>query len=159
LTDSGSYPQATAEWVVYQTRRSLWKMPIDGGEPVKLGENMAWSAISPDGKMVACALQVPLPARLALIPIEGGSPARVFDVQPNLPARIHWAPDGRAVTYVALQNGMSDIWSQPIDGGEPKKLTNFKSNRIFSFDWSRDNKLVISHGNSTSNVVLIRNAR
>ena len=49
--------------------------------------------------------------------------------------------------------------SQPIDGGEPKKLTDFKADVIFSFDWSRDNKLVVSHGTSTSDVVLIRNAR
>ena len=38
LTEMGSYPQATAEWVVYQERRGLWKVPIDGGEPVQLGE-------------------------------------------------------------------------------------------------------------------------
>ncbi len=162
LIDSGNYPQATAEWVVFQRGGgggSLWKVPIDGGEPVQLGKNMAWCAVSPDGKLLACTLQLPLPARLVVMPIEGGSPAKVFDVQPNLPARIRWSPDGRAVYYVALQNGISDIWSQPIDGGEPKKLTNFKSNRIFSFDWSRDNKLIISHGSSTSDVVLIRNVK
>ncbi len=159
LTELGSYPQATAEWVVYQARRGLLKVPIDGGEPVQLGENMAWSAISPDGKLIACALRVPLPAKLVVISIEGGSPVKVFDVQPSLPARIRWTPDGRAVTYVARQNGISDIWSQPLDGGEPKKLTNFKSDRIFSFDWSRDNKLVISHGTAASDIVLIRNAK
>jgi len=157
---SGNYPQATAEWVVYQTRRGLWKMPIDGGEPVQLSDDyLGWSAISPDGKLIACALNRPLPAKLAIVSIEGGSPLKVFDVQPNLPARIRWTPDGRAVTYVALQNGISDIWSQPIDGGAPKKLTDFKSDRIFSFDWSRDNKLVISHGSATSDVVLIRNVK
>jgi serine/threonine protein kinase/Tol biopolymer transport system component len=159
LTEMGSYPQATAEWVVYQARRGLFKVPIDGGEPVQLGEEMAWNAISPDGKLIACALRVPLPARLVVIPIEGGLPVKIFDVRPTLPARMRWTPDGRAITYVASQNGVSDIWSQPLDGGEPKRLTNFKSNRIFSFDWSRDNKLVISHGSSTSDVVLIRNAR
>jgi len=76
-----------------------------------------------------------------------------------MPARIRWAPDGRAVTYLSAQNGISDIWSQPIDGGKPKRLTNFKADTIFSFDWSRDNKLVISHGISASDVVLIRNAK
>lgn len=70
---------------------------------------------------------------------------------------LRWAPDGRAVTYVAVQNDIADIWSQPIDGGEPKRLTNFKSDEIFSFDWSRDNTLVNSHGSSARDVVLIRN--
>ncbi|MGI8897576.1 MAG: protein kinase domain-containing protein [Pyrinomonadaceae bacterium] len=159
LTDRGNYPQATAEWVIYQTARGLWKVSINGGEPVRLGENMVWNAISPDGKLIAYALNTPLPGKLAVISIEGGSPVQVFDVQPNLPARIRWTPDGRAVTYVASQNGISDIWSQPLDGGESKKLTNFKSDRIFSFDWSRDNKLVISHGTAASDIVLIRNAK
>ncbi len=160
LTDSGNYPQATAEWLVYQMRLGLWKMPIDGGESVQLSDkSLIRCAVSPDGKLIACALAMPLPAKLAIVSIEGGAPLKVFDVQPNLPARIRWTPDGRAVTYVALQNGISDIWSQPIDGGEPKRLTNFKSDRIFSFDWSRDNKLVISHGTAASDVVLIRNTK
>lgn len=60
--------------------------------------------------------------------------AKIFDVEFHLPARMRWKPDGRAVTYIARQNGLSDIWSQPIDGGEPKRLTNFKADEIFSFD-------------------------
>ena len=161
LTDRGNYPQAAAEWVVYQAGRNLWKVPIDGGEPAKLGENMTWSGVSPDGKLIACVLNKTGYAfnDLAVLPIEGGSPVKVFDAQLRLPARIRWAPDGRAVTYLSQQNGIADIWSQPIDGGEPKKLTDFKADEIFSFDWSRDNKLVISHGSSTSDVVLIRDAK
>ena len=38
-----------------------------------------------------------------------------------LPARMRWTPDGRAITYVANQNGVADIWSQPLDGGEPEE--------------------------------------
>jgi len=44
-------------------------------------------------------------------------------------------------------------------GGEPKKLTNFQTDQIFAFDWSRDGTLVISHGKSDSDVVLIRNVK
>jgi Tol biopolymer transport system component len=152
---------AGAEWVVYSDRQSLWKAPIDGGEPVRLSEEpMVRCAASHDGKMVACSLEEPgSPARLAVLPIEGGSPVKVFDVKFQLPARMRWTPDGRAVTYIGRQDGIADIWSQPIDGGEPKRLTNFKADEIFSFDWSRDNKLVISHGSSTSDVVLIRNVK
>ena len=94
---------------------------------------------------------------MAVLPIDGASPAKIFDVEFQLPARMRWTPDGRAVSYIARQNGLADIWSQPIDGSEPKRLTNFKADDIFSFDWSRDNKLVISHGTSTSDVVLMRN--
>jgi Tol biopolymer transport system component len=157
LIRGGSYPQVAGGWVVYQAGRSIRKAPLGGGEHVKLGENMTWGAISPDGKLIACALNVPLPAKLCVIPLEGDAPARCFDVRPSMPARIGWTGDGRGVTYLSRQDGMEDIWSQPLDGGEPKKLTNFKSDRIFAYDWSRDNRLVISHGSETSDVVLIRN--
>jgi hypothetical protein len=63
------------------------------------------------------------------------------------------------VTYVSRQNGTVDIWSQPVGGGERKKLTDFKANQIFSFDWSHENKLVISHGTNNSDIVLIRNIK
>ncbi len=161
LTSRGNYPHHTAEWVVYQVSGSPWKVPIDGGEPVQLSEeNMRWCAISPNGKLVACSLHTPgSPAKLAVIPIEGGPSVKVFDAQLEQPARIRWTPDGRALTYVASLNGISDIWSQPLDGGEPKKLTNFKTDQIFSFDWSREDKFVISHGTSVSDVVLIRNVK
>ena len=151
---------AGSEWVVYPYRQSLWKASIDGGEPVQLSEEpLVRCSTSHDGKMIACSLETPgSPARLAVLPIDGG-PVKVFDVKFDLPARMRWTPDGRAVTYIGREDGLADIWSQSIDGGEPKKITNFKSDEIFSFDWSRDNKLVITLGTSTSDVVLIRNAR
>jgi TolB protein len=158
-TRRGNVPQATAEWVVYQAGRSLWKMPVDGGEPVQLGErNMAGPSISPDGKLIACSFE-PSGAitKIAVLPIEGGPPIKIFDAKLRLPAEIHWAPDGRNITYVSEDSGTSDIWSQPLEGGEPKKLTDFKAQEIFSFAWSADNKLIISHGIRFSDVFLIRN--
>jgi len=158
---TGFNPQAGDGWVVYPNRQSLWKSQIGGGEPVQLSEQqLIRCAVSQDGKMVACSLEAPgSPTRLAVLPIDGSSPAKIFDVKFNLPARMRWTPDGRAVTYIGRQDGFDDIWSQPIDGGEPKRQTNFKSDKIFSFDWARDNRLAISHGTSTSDVVLISNAK
>jgi serine/threonine protein kinase/Tol biopolymer transport system component len=160
LEITGFNPQAGDGWVVYPDSQALWKAPIAGGEPVRLTEErLLRCGISHDGKMVACSLEAPgSPIRLAVLPIDGGT-IKVFDVKFKLPARIRWMPDGRAVSYIGGQDGLADIWSQPLDGGEPKRLTNFKADAIFSFDWSRDNKLVISHGISASDVVLIRNAK
>jgi serine/threonine protein kinase/Tol biopolymer transport system component len=158
---TGFNPQAGDGWVVYPNRQLLWKSPLGGGEPVRLSEQpLIRCGISQDGKMVACSLEAhSSPIRLAVLPADGGSPAKVFDVEFFLPARMRWTPDGRSITYIGREEGLADIWSQPVEGGEPKRLTNFKADNIFSFDWSRDNKLVISHGTSTSDVVLIRNAK
>ncbi len=82
---------------------------------------MVRCAASHDGKMVACSLETPGSlAKLAVLSIDGGSPPRVFDVKFDLPARMRWTPDGRAVTYIGRQDGLADLWSQSIEGGEPK---------------------------------------
>ena len=51
---------------------------------------------------------------------------------------------------------MTNLWSQPLDGGPATQLTNFKSEIFFSFEWSRDGKLlVLGRGATCSDVVLI----
>ena len=155
----GGNPQATAEWVFF----GGVKVPIDGGDPVKVSEEAGLSrcALTPDGKLLACQYDPPdgTDARIKVVSVDHGAIVKDFKAKLELPARIRWSPDGRSVTYVSRLEGLRDIWSQPLDGGEPKRLTNFKSDQIFSFNWSRDNKLVISHGSSTSDVVLIRNVK
>ena len=154
----GGNTQATAEWVFFG---GVFKVPIDGGEPVRISDGLNRCAVSPDGKLLGCQYDPPdgTQARIKVISVDDGAIVKDFAVKLELPARIRWAPDGRSITYVSRIEGLRDIWSQPLDGGEPKKLTNFKADQIFSFNWSRDNKLVISHGTSTSDVVLIRNAK
>jgi len=157
----GNVAQATAEWVVYQSARALWKVPIDGGEPVQISDqNMVHPSISPDGKLIACSYEPPgTSTKIAVLTIEGGPAVKVFDANLRLPPEIHWAPDGRSITYVSGENGVFDIWSRPLDGGEPLRLTDFKAESIFSFAWSADNKLVISHGDRFSDVYMIRNTK
>ncbi|HKP88029.1 MAG TPA: protein kinase [Blastocatellia bacterium] len=154
------------KWVVYSSIESfgeqkLWKVSIDGGEPVQLSDKTtALPAVSPDGKLVACTYWEELlesPFVIGVVPIEGGPPAKTFKL-PQGPVR--WTPDGSAITYINDQNGVSNIWMQPLAGGAPKQLTDFKSDRIYHFDWSRDGKqLAVSRGITTSDVVLISNVR
>jgi hypothetical protein len=62
--------------------------------------------------------------------------------------------------YLDNKAGVSNLWSQPVDGGAARQLTDFKSDLIFSFDWSRDGKLLAcSRGITTTDVVLINDAR
>jgi Tol biopolymer transport system component len=160
---AGNFPQCTPDGrLVIFGPRPLKKMSIDGGEPVQLTDkgSTGGAAISPDGKMIAAQYvqQPDIPAKIAIIPIEGGEPVKLFDASwpPRIPC-IRWTADGRAVTYVANHDGVENIWSQPIDGGPPKQLTDFKSDEIFRFDWSRDGKrLVLSRGVESRDIVLIR---
>jgi Tol biopolymer transport system component len=105
------------------------------------------------------------PLKLAIFPLAGGQPTRVFDapVFTEEVSRVpppRWTADSRALTYVVTSAGVSNIWLQPINGDAPRQLTTFKSDRIFSFEWSREGKLLlVARGMVASDVVLISNFR
>jgi len=168
---SEEFPAISADgkWVIYTATGSikftLWKVPIDGGQAEQLTDKLStWPAVSPDGQKIACWYRVESNAKwqIAIIPISGGDPERVFDVPPaaETPIPIRWMPDGRGISFAATRDGISNIWNQPLDGGAPKQLTNFTSDQIFWFDWSRDGKqLACSRGTVLSDVVLISELR
>jgi Tol biopolymer transport system component len=171
--DSGVMPSLTPDdkWVIYfkitATGGQLRRVPIDGGVPVSLtGEDVNAIApiVSPDGKWIACNYSSPeyraaTPAtafRTAVIPIEGGTPIKVFNLLGGPENDFGWTADSRALTYIVTRGGVSNIWSQPLDSGQTKQLTDFKSEQIYSFDWSRDGKqLLVLRGTSSSDAVII----
>jgi len=174
--DNGRMPSCSADgkWVVYSQFASaeqnlLWKVSIDGGSPVPVTDpneqrTLYRSAISPDGKLIACNY-IPSGSdwqlRIAALPYDGEGPAKVFEILTiNILREIHWTADGRALTYVETRDGVSNLWGQPLDGGKPVQLTDFKSDLIFSWDWSRDGKqLAVARGSIASDVVLISDFR
>lgn len=167
--DSDPQVSLDGKWVIYTDFNSeliayrLWKVPIDGGEPVQLTDQTTqYPAISPDGKLIACRYQERgAPPKIAIIPFKGGPPVNLFDYQdPGPPTPVRWTPDGRAIAYIRTVSGVSNIWVQPIDGSPPKQFTDFKELRLLNFAWSRDGKLLaLSRGVTNSDVVLISNLK
>jgi Tol biopolymer transport system component len=179
-TDGGSLKQLSSQaydpapafspdgrWIISQqsSRYGLWKVPVDGGEPVPLNQTPSnFPRVSPDGKLISCIFRETPNARyqLAILPSEGGQPVRTFDIARTFDwtRGLSWSPDGRAINFVDTRGGVSNIWRQPVEGGPPKQLTNFKSDLIFAFDWTRDGEqLVLSRGTVSSDVVLISDFR
>jgi WD40 repeat protein len=126
-------------------------------------------AISPDGKWIAC-LYYPDPSNLsqrkvAIIPFDGGKPVTTVDFQRAnahvMGGGIKWTPDGRALAYLDVRKGKSNIWSQALDGSPPKPLTNFKNNgEVLSFAWSRDGKqLAMARRTTVNDVILLSNSK
>ncbi|MBA3513592.1 MAG: protein kinase [Pyrinomonadaceae bacterium] len=168
------HPQCSPDgkWVVYTLlgagKPTLWRVSIDGGAPQQLTEKYTTTGVfSPEGRSVASLYreeQSNSPLKLAIFPLEGGQPTRIFE-SPILRGEVslvppRWTRDARALTYVGKSAGVSNIWLQAINGGEPRQLTTFKAERIFSFDWSRDGKqLLVARGMVASDVVLISNFR
>ena len=98
---------------------------------------------------------------------DGGTPVVAFDfpefsgtIGPGFFGQsIRWTADGKALTYIDTQGGVSNLWIQPVDGGPRKQITNFSSDLIFDYDWSPDGKrLALARGHQLSDVILIRDA-
>ncbi len=97
--------------------------------------------------------------KIAVSSFSGGPPLKLFDLQHShfQSMSIHWAPDGRSLTYEAVNDGVSNIWSQSLDGGKPIQLTEFTSDYISYFAWSADSKqLACIRGGWAQDLVLIR---
>ena len=155
------------KWVVYESsasgRQSIWKSSINGGEAVLISDLLADEpAVSPDGKLIACFYYpTGQTAKIAVIPIEGGQPLHIFDVDKGVRDKTpRWTPDGKAVAYIVNVGVVQNLFAQPLTGGPPKQLTDFKEGRIFAFDWSPDGKqLLLSRGDIANDVVMISDFR
>jgi Tol biopolymer transport system component len=150
-------------WVFYMTvasgKATIWKIPIDGGEPVQFTKQPSTGpGVSPDGTLVACwwTPSPNTPAKIAVIPFAGGEPVKFIDPLPGAGLPLRWTSDGQSLIYCLTRNNISNIWSQPLDGGRPKQLTDFKSETILGFDWSRDDRLLVSRGFTAREIVLIQ---
>ena len=151
------------KWIFYASFAreipTIWKIAVAGGEAAQWLENPAYNpTVSPDGKLLALYYAVPqeFVFKLAVVPVTGGAPLRIFAFVPQDDANIRWSPNGQMITYVATKNGVSNIWGQPLDGSPVKQITNFKSDHIFRFAWSPDGKaLVCERGFFVNDVVLL----
>ncbi len=166
LTEYGMFPEYSPDgnWIFYTLppeRWSLWKVSSDGGEPIRLTEIPAIQpAVSPDGKLIAFieVRHFRGTKKLKTVSVDGGDSTEIADVMNLAPQfGIAWTPDGRAVAYNAINNGIQEIVSQPIDGSAPQILLAARSEAesFHSFAFSRDGKqILISTGPFNQNVVM-----
>ena len=160
-------------WIVYSQggvhslpgEKTLWKVPIDGGEPVQLCDHPSFAAaISPDGKLIACWYKPDssTPWKIAIIPFDGGPPIRTLDGNRTNIRPVRWSPDGQTIDYIVMPRSpgnIANIWRQPIAGGPPYQLTQFTSEAMEGFGWSRDGRLVCARRHTVQDVILISDFR
>ena len=159
---------ADGKWIIYsgagpQGRPNLWKVPIDGGQPVILNDEY-WEELptaSPDGKQVTFQyMKRGAEAIIGQVSLDGGTITDVAKPPFRFSQAFRWTPDGTAVAFIDNSDGPGQIWALPSTGGPAKQLTNFTTDSIFWFDWSRDGKqLAVARGTQISDVVLISEFR
>jgi serine/threonine protein kinase/Tol biopolymer transport system component len=167
---SGEACSRDGKWIIYSSLGSkgvptLWKVGIDGGEPVELNDQY-WEelpSVSPDGNRIAFQyfeVGGSSPVSIGQRSLEGGEITKVADSPFRINPTMRWTPDGSAIAYIDNRGEAGNIWALPVGGGAPKQLTDFKSDSVFWFDWSRDGKqLAVARGSQISDVVLISNFR
>jgi DNA-binding winged helix-turn-helix (wHTH) protein/Tol biopolymer transport system component len=154
-------------YVNWEQPEKIWRVPLEGGLSVEVAQVLGDSimgniTVSPDGKYIAypySAYTSTTPGRhLAVVPAVGGPPVALFDMPgDNWNVGPYWTSDGKALQYLQIRDGISNILEQALDGGPPRQLTRFTSGRIFDFAWSRDrNRLFLTRGSVSSDVVLLR---
>jgi eukaryotic-like serine/threonine-protein kinase len=149
--------------VLYGTEKALWRVPLEGGDSVKLDLPFTQVGFSWDGKLVFYTSQkvegTSMQSKLIVAPAAGGPPLHSFDVPFGMQST-QFTPDSKAVAYIINRNHASNIWEQPLAGGKPFQLTKFSSGDIFAYAWSRDGKqLAFSRGQRKTDVVMMSNFR
>ena len=115
------------------------EMSSSGGDPKRLPilpPTLAPIALSPDGSQLLAVdgRGVPFSGPLWSIPVLGGSPRTLGDIQGNDGA---WSPDGKELAYV---NGYS-LFVANADGAGSRKVVSFKDTSVLGSPvWSPDGK-------------------
>ncbi len=175
LTSGGAdlFPVCSADgkWIYYTDGASgrILRVSINGGKSevvpgtvIPNGFVAAPTAgISPDGKQLPFLFQSgPSQAEIEIAGLDAGPnpPRRALKPDPRISGYVRFTPDGKALAYPVVENGVSNLWIQPLDGSPGRQITDFKAG-IFNvhFYWSPDGKMLgILRGDTQSDIVLLR---
>lgn len=150
-------------------------MPIDGGSPelikasvIPTGFMEGAENFSPDGRWmpeiadIADAATQSVTIKVALVDVTANSETstRYLDSRTEIANPVAFTPDGKAVVYTIVENGIANVWEQPLDGSPGHRLTNFTSDQIRTFQFSPNGKsIAVARMHVVSDVVLLHDTR
>jgi hypothetical protein len=164
---------ADHNWVYYiADERQIWRVPLDGsGQPEPIPGSMVAGTflagrgmgVSPDEKTLVYLVEFVNPEnrtgteKIALLDLATLRSPRLLEVDPRISKGVQFTPDGRAIAYPIMENGVENVWIQPLDGSRGRQITHFNSEQILSFHWSPDGRMLgILRGHTDSDVVLLQ---
>jgi len=161
FSDGNFYPSCSPdEWIAYDnvvnSGISVLKIPLNGGDPIKVIEKYRMPVFSPNNQFIACRSNIESDSLdVAIFSAQGGPPLRHVAIPIQEWQRVQWLND-HELSFIKNENGYSNIWSYDLDTGASKQLTNFNSDRIYAYAWSPDFKQVAcQRGTNISDVTMI----
>jgi Tol biopolymer transport system component len=166
--EESNWPEISPDsrWVFFEHVISgvptLWKISIEGGTPQQITNTLsARPNISADGKSIAYWNKAQTPNALwqiAVMSMENPSVIKLLDVPQsgaNGLSALQISPEGDSVLFIDYRNGVSNLMTQSLSGGAAQHLTSFPKEQFYSFDLSKDGRMVVSRGIRTTDAVLI----
>lgn len=138
----------------------LAKIPVSGGEPVRVSD-LGWPlSMFPDGKQIVVGSYdktSPQPWKNGIISVENGQMLK--ELKKSIRTFADITPDSEWI-YVVRDDDASNIWRYPINGGEMRQVTDFDGGVIRDFAISPDfTQIAISRGNPSAEAILITDFR
>jgi serine/threonine protein kinase/Tol biopolymer transport system component len=165
-------PDGKSAYYLDVTSARIMRLPIEGGSPElveasAIPNGFASGAVnfSPDAKWIPGIASLMDPTtqavtiKIALVDVSSKflASTKFLTPRPEIARAIAFTPDGKAVAYVIVENGVSNIWLQPLNGSPGHRVTNFTSDEIVTFRFSSDGKLLaVSREHTISDAVLLR---
>jgi len=126
-------------------RGSLWSVPVIGGNPRSLGNQIARTAQwSPDGRSIAYADLKSVYVGDA----DGRNSRKIWDA-PAAVVLLSFSPDSRRLSVTVAENRLK-IWELNLDGSSPHRL---------DLDWPEDAGEFDGHWSSDGNHFIFQSAR
>ena len=148
-------------WVVVGGRDAqgpgLFKIPVDGGSPVRL---VSGEAISPEWSPAGDLIVYAGPLVAGRVPLLGvtpeGAPVSLPPTLTHIGGGHRFLPDGTGVVYVPLERSL-DFWLLDLVTGTTRPLTSLSDQgRLNMFDITPDGKhIVFDRVRENSDIVLI----
>ncbi len=161
-------PSPDGRWVYFMSGGepfpATMRVPAAGGDATVVTNAVPFTAfdISASGReLIGVAWnQAKQQTECGILPTEGGAIRTLADMPLAGVTFQSWRfhPDATLVSYGAMRDGVANLFARPIGGGPERQLTRFGREagpEIFYGAWSRDGRLALSRGNTTSDVVLI----
>jgi Tol biopolymer transport system component len=151
------------KWIVVgggdKERSGLFKIPVDGGQPVRLTKGVALNPVwSSDGSLIVYTGPAVGNTGPLLMVGPDGSPVEAPPIQLHVGgARYRFVPGRRELVYMPGSGGSPrDFWLVDFNTGKTRRLSNFDTPTTRTFDITPDGKqIVFDRSKGNSDIVLI----